>query len=70
MNYYTISVPFITSFGAYLGWITYKNKSLQESIALHTWYDLIILSIGYLGEKLTQNDAMIGKSNFTFSFSF
>jgi membrane protease YdiL (CAAX protease family) len=41
-GYYTYSLPVITAFGAYFGWLTYKNHSLKESVALHSWYDFIL----------------------------
>lgn len=65
-NYYAFSLPFITSFGVYFGWMTYKNRSLQESVALHSWYDFTLFAIA---SALT-NSAMVGKPNFSFSFSF
>lgn len=44
MRYYTISLPFITTLGAYFGWITHKNHSLKESVALHAWYDFVVFA--------------------------
>ncbi len=43
-GYYTFSLPLITVVGAYCGWLTHKNHSLQESVALHTWYDFILMA--------------------------
>lgn len=42
-RYYAFSLPFIGSLGAYMGWLTYKNRSLKESVALHAWYDFTLL---------------------------
>lgn len=50
-RYYTVSLPLITSLGAYLGWLTYKNHSLKESVALHTWYDFTLMLAGVLATK-------------------
>ncbi|HSX26526.1 MAG TPA: CPBP family intramembrane glutamic endopeptidase [Chlamydiales bacterium] len=50
-NYYTFSIPFITALGAYFGWLTYKNHSLKESVALHTWYDFVLFAGSYLASK-------------------
>jgi len=36
-RYYTYSLPLISTLGAYAGWLTYKNHSLQESVAVHAW---------------------------------
>lgn len=66
ITYYTFSLPFITSFGAYCGWLTYKNKSLQESIAIHSWYDFTIFAL----RRSFTRSAMIGKPSFAFSISF
>ena len=65
-KYYAISIPFITCSGAYLGWLTYKNKSLQESVALHSWYDFTLFTL----QRAVVHSAMIGKPNFAFSISF
>ncbi len=47
-GYYTFGIPLITLGGAYYGWLTYKNQSLRESVALHTWYDFILMTLGSL----------------------
>ncbi len=65
-NYYKYSLPFITGFGAYFGWMTYKNQSLQESVALHSWYDFALFAL----HSAATNSAMIGRPNFAFSFRF
>ena len=54
INYYTFSIPYITSLGAYMGWMAYKNNSLRESVALHTWYDFTIFAIAYGASKATK----------------
>lgn len=65
-RYYTFSVPFITALGAYFGLITYKSGSLQESVALHSWYDFFI----FLSQYSLSQSAAIRKPCFAFSFSF
>lgn len=45
-RYYTYSLPLITSLGAYMGWLAYKNHSLQESVAVHAWYDFTVFLVG------------------------
>lgn len=65
-GYYTFSLPFITLFGAYFGWLTYKNHSLKESVALHTWYDALIFGVSALA-----NRAMIsGRTEFAVAIPF
>ncbi len=57
-EYYRMSIPIITTAGFYYGWLTYKNHSLQESVALHTWYDFIIIALGSLaGESIFTRSA-------------
>jgi membrane protease YdiL (CAAX protease family) len=51
-KYCTISIPFITCFGAYFGWLAHKNSSLKESVAVHTLYDFVLFSIGALADNL------------------
>lgn len=64
-RYYSFSLPLITSLGLYLGWLTKKNVSLKESVALHTWYDLVLLGTA----ALTQS-AAIGSPTFFWSMGF
>lgn len=45
LRYYTFILPFITVFGGYFGWLTNKNSSLQESVAIHGWYDFTLFAI-------------------------
>jgi membrane protease YdiL (CAAX protease family)/TM2 domain-containing membrane protein YozV len=65
-RYYAFSLPYITSMGAYFGWLTYKNTSLQESVALHSWYDFILFSVGALGVESVAK--VQPKCAFLFSF--
>jgi membrane protease YdiL (CAAX protease family) len=64
-RYYTFSLPLITTIGAYCGWLTYKNNSLKESVALHTWYDFILFAASSLDSA-----AATGRPGFVFSTSF
>lgn len=50
-RYYAFGLPFITGLGAYMGWLTYKNRSLKESVALHAWYDFVVMSAGVLASQ-------------------
>lgn len=59
-NYYTFVVPLLTAFGIYDGWLTYKNHSLKESVALHAWYDFLLFTIG----------AVAGEASITGNASF
>lgn len=53
-RYYAFSLPLITSLGLYQGYLTHKNGSMQESVAVHTLYDFVLFSIGALaGEAST-----------------
>jgi membrane protease YdiL (CAAX protease family) len=62
-SYYTASLPLITALGAYCGWLTHKNHSLKESVALHTWYDFAIFAVSTFA-----NQAMIkGPTGFSIS---
>ena len=65
-GYYTTIVPLITLAGIYDGWLTYKNHSLKESVAIHTWYDCILFTIGSLSSQ-----ALIkGRSEFAIAIPF
>lgn len=64
-RYFSFSLPMITLGGAYMGWLTHKNHSLKESVAMHMWYDFIIFSAGALAAK-----AAIGSGQFSCQFSF
>lgn len=52
-NYYAFGIPLITTIGAYFGWVTQKNHSLKESVALHSWYDFLLFAATALVEKQT-----------------
>jgi len=65
-RYYAFSIPYISAMGGYFSWLTYKNGSLQESVALHSWYDFTLFSLGALATQA----AIGGNPNFNFSFVF
>lgn len=65
-RYYCFSLPVITGMGAYFGWLTHKNHSLKESVAVHTWYDFIIMSASVLASY----KASAGKTGFAFAIPF
>lgn len=44
-HYYSFILPCLSISGAYLGWLSYKNNSLKESVAVHAWYDFILFSV-------------------------
>lgn len=44
-HYYKVTLPFITAMGVYFGWLTQKNNSLRESVALHSWYDFTLFAV-------------------------
>ncbi len=64
-RYYSFSLPLITSLGAYFGWLTYKNHSLKESVAVHAWYDFAL----FLTSSLATPSLSLGKPEVAFSFS-
>ncbi len=68
-SYYALNIPLITLTGAYLGWLTYKNNSLKEAVAYHSWYDFIVFSLVSLAE-LAEQTIRTGKPSFAFSFDF
>ncbi len=65
-RYYTFSIPFITAFGSYFGWLTLKNQSLKESVAVHAWYDFVL----FLASSLAVQSAIKVTPRFQVSFSF
>jgi membrane protease YdiL (CAAX protease family) len=65
IQFYSISIPIITSFGAYASWLTYKNRSLKESVAIHSWYDFVLFAAEYLNLSTTS-----GSSEFAFYLPF
>ncbi|MBX7067156.1 MAG: CPBP family intramembrane metalloprotease [Parachlamydiales bacterium] len=64
-RYFSFSVPLITGIGAYLGWLTQKNVSLKESVAVHTWYDFTLFSMAAIAQS-----AAIGCPSFSYSLPF
>jgi len=66
MRYYTTVIPMISAFGAYFGWLTYKNCSLKESTAVHSWYDFTL----FLAASSASSSLAIGKPTLSFSFAF
>lgn len=65
-RYYSFSLPLITVLGGYFGWLTYKNTSLQESVAVHTWYDLVIFTSAMMASEA----AITGNTSFAISLPF
>ena len=65
-GYYAFGIPLLTGLGAYWGWLTYKNHSLKESVAVHTWYDFIIM----VTSSVIARRASTGQSGFSVSFPF
>lgn len=63
--YYGFVIPWLTLFGVYDGWLTYKNRSMKESVAIHAWYDFILLAGAAAGQ------AAIGKrADFSMHLNF
>jgi membrane protease YdiL (CAAX protease family) len=65
-GYYTIVVPLIAASGIYDGWLAYKNHSLKESVAIHTWYDFVLFTMGSLASQA----AIRGRSEFAVAIAF
>ncbi len=65
-RYLAFGIPFITSFGGYFGWLTHKNRSLKESVALHSWYDFIL----FTGMAIAGPSAATGHPEFAIAFNF
>ena len=65
-RYYAFSLPLVTAMGAYFGWITHKNHSIQESVALHTWYDFVLFSLASLASQAS----CVGNSSFSIAIPF
>ena len=65
-RYFAFSIPMITALGGYFGWMTHKNRSLKESVALHSWYDFTLFTIGAIGAQA----AIGGPVNVGYSFAF
>ncbi len=65
-GYFKFVLPFLTLFGVYDGWLTHKNHSLKSSVALHAWYDFVLLSLGSLSTQ-----ALIkGRAEFAIAIPF
>jgi membrane protease YdiL (CAAX protease family) len=62
-RYYAFSLPLITALGAYFGWMTQKNHSLRESVALHSWYDFTL----FAGAALANQAATTRRGPFVLS---
>jgi membrane protease YdiL (CAAX protease family) len=65
-GYFQFVLPFITLAGVYEGWLTYKNRSLQSSVALHTWYDLVLLTLG----SFAPQSLIKGRAEFAIAIPF
>lgn len=66
-QYCALSLPFITALGFYFGYLTHKNRSLKESVAIHAWYDFILMG-GVTSALLFSNS--IKNTNFSISIPF
>lgn len=64
-RYYSFSLPLITGMGAYMGWLSQKNHSLKESVAVHAWYDFTLFAI-----SAASYSASTGNTGFAAEFSF
>lgn len=65
-GYYAFGIPLLTGLGVYYGWLTYKNHSLKESVAAHTWYNFIVM----MTTVWIAHRASIGNRGFAISFPF
>ncbi|MEL7431887.1 MAG: CPBP family intramembrane glutamic endopeptidase [Chlamydiota bacterium] len=71
LRYFTVSIPFITALGGYFGFLTHKNSSLKEAVAVHAWYDFALFSLAYFFDAEDYEEASIKKpKSFSFSWSF
>lgn len=66
-RYLAFSLPMITLGGAYCGWLTYKNRSLRQSVALHVWYDFALMAASALATQVASTSKNKG---FAFSIPF
>lgn len=64
-TYYKVALPYIATLGTYFGWVSYKNQSLRESVALHAWYDFLVFSTAATVRKSARH----GKPSATFALS-
>lgn len=67
-RYYTFSIPFITLAGVYYGWLANENQSLQECVALHSWYDFILFGLAKLAKE--QDFIVPVKNQFSITIPF
>ncbi len=65
--YYTFGLPFLSVAGSYFGYLAHKNGSLKESVAVHVWYDFILLGLAALDSAYT---ASIGDTGVSMSIPF
>lgn len=65
-EYYKTALPVITAAGFYFGWLAKKNNSLQEAVALHSWYDFLL----FLASFSAAHTAVASCPTVSFSFSF
>ncbi len=65
-RYYAFNIPLITGLGAYFGYLTHKSGSLKESVAVHTWYDFILMA----SDALISYSASTGRPGFATSIPF
>ncbi len=65
-GYFAFGLPLITGLGLYYGWLTYKNHSLKQSVAAHTWYNFIVI----MTTAIIQHRASVGKTGFALSLTF
>jgi membrane protease YdiL (CAAX protease family) len=65
-RYYTFIVPLLSAGGAYFGWLTHKNHSLQEAVAVHAWYDFTLFAMS----SLATHSIGAGPSQFALSIPF
>jgi membrane protease YdiL (CAAX protease family) len=65
-GYYKFVLPFLTLAGVYEGWLTYKNGSLKSSVALHTWYDFVLFTLGSLAPQAV----LKGRAEFAIALPF
>ena len=51
-HFYKVGLPIIGSASLYFGWLAQKNNSLQESVAVHAWYDFFLFAGAYATKKV------------------
>lgn len=65
-RYFQVIIPLLTAYGTYFGWLTHKNTSLKESVAVHAWYDFAL----FLASYSVARSAIQQTPSFAFSFNF